>query len=207
MYGYIYKITNKINNKIYVGQHSKEIFDESYYGSGKYIKAAINKYGKENFHQEILEWCNSLEELNEKEIYWISKLDSTNKQIGYNICEGGNNYRTMCGENNPFYGRHHTEESKEINRQKHLKPRDPELMKKLHESNIGKHRTPEQKLNQSLAQKGQANHGTEIVKIKKFYYLEYKNNGGPLMWNDFQKQFKVTKEIENDFNRRNKTSD
>ena len=52
MYGYIYKITNKINGKIYIGQHSKsdgslEEMDESYWGSGIKIINAIKKYGKE----------------------------------------------------------------------------------------------------------------------------------------------------------------
>lgn len=51
MYGYIYKTTNLINNKIYIGQHKvkEEKIDNSYYGSGKLIIQAIKKYGKENF--------------------------------------------------------------------------------------------------------------------------------------------------------------
>jgi group I intron endonuclease len=83
----IYKITNTINNKIYIGQTSKD--DENYFGGGVIIKQAIKKHGKENFVKEILEHCNTIDELNEREIYWISFFDSTNHKIGYNIELGG----------------------------------------------------------------------------------------------------------------------
>jgi hypothetical protein len=78
----IYKTTNLITGKIYVGQDSKN--NPNYLGSGKYIWNAIKKYGKENFKKEIICGCNSREELNEKEIYWIKELNSTNLEIGYN---------------------------------------------------------------------------------------------------------------------------
>ena len=55
MYGYVYKITNKANDKIYVGQHKSDHFDERYFGGGAIIASAVNKYGKENFDREILE--------------------------------------------------------------------------------------------------------------------------------------------------------
>lgn len=82
----IYKITNLINNKIYIGQDSHN--NPKYYGSGKILKQAIQKYGKESFVKEILEHCDTIEQLNEREIFWIKELNS---QIpnGYNIAEGG----------------------------------------------------------------------------------------------------------------------
>ena len=89
MFGYIYKITNLKNNKIYIGQHKGEVFDKRYFGSGKIIKLAFEKYGKENFKIEILEWCNSFEELNKKEEYYIEHYNSRNNDIGYNIRLGG----------------------------------------------------------------------------------------------------------------------
>ena len=83
----IYKITNKTNNKIYIGKYTGLKF-EKYWGSGTLISRAIAKYGIENFSKEILEECNKIN-LNEREIYWISICDSTNKKIGYNILIGG----------------------------------------------------------------------------------------------------------------------
>ena len=89
MFGYIYKTTNLINGKIYIGKRQKQEFDKYYLGSGIYLKKAIEKYGKENFSCEIIDECNSIEELNEREIYWIDKLNSRIKSIGYNISKGG----------------------------------------------------------------------------------------------------------------------
>ncbi len=83
----IYKTTNLINNKIYIGQSRKN--NPNYYGSGKLIKGAIRKYGKDNFKKEILCECLTLDELNEKEIYWINYYNSTDLSIGYNIERGG----------------------------------------------------------------------------------------------------------------------
>lgn len=85
---YIYKIENKINNKIYIGQCIKPINDsKEYFGSGILIKKAIKKYGIENFTKSILCECKTRKELNELEIYYISKYKS-NKD-GYNISMGG----------------------------------------------------------------------------------------------------------------------
>lgn len=89
MYGYIYKTTNKINGKIYVGQKVSNIFIESYRGSGIVLKRAINKYGVDNFVTDVLEWCETKEDLNLREKYWIKQLNATNSYIGYNLADGG----------------------------------------------------------------------------------------------------------------------
>lgn len=86
---YIYKVTNRINKKIYIGQTTKSI-NSDYIGSGPIIIKAIKKYGKENFAKDILEECDSKDILNEREIYWINFYDSTNRKIGYNVSNGGN---------------------------------------------------------------------------------------------------------------------
>ena len=83
----IYKTTNIINGKIYIGQDSNN--NPKYFGSGNLLKKAFDKYGIENFKKEILEHCDSKKDLNDKEKYWINKLQSINKKIGYNISEGG----------------------------------------------------------------------------------------------------------------------
>ena len=75
MFGYIYKTTNCINNKIYVGQKKSDIFlAEKYLGSGVRLKSAIKHYGCENFIVELIDVAENKEELDSKEKYWISKL-------------------------------------------------------------------------------------------------------------------------------------
>lgn len=83
----IYKTTNLLNGKIYIGQDTNN--DPKYMGSGKIIRNAIKKYGKDNFSKEVLEECETIEHLNEREIYWISVFNSTDNKIGYNILSGG----------------------------------------------------------------------------------------------------------------------
>lgn len=83
----IYKTINLINGKIYIGKQIRN--NPNYIGSGIILKKAIEKYGKENFTKEILEYCSSKEELNSREIFWIKKLDSRNPIKGYNISKGG----------------------------------------------------------------------------------------------------------------------
>lgn len=92
----IYKITNKINKKVYVGKTTKTIeerFKKHIQNAKNGVKThfynAIRKYGEENFEIEIIEDGILNEDiLNEKEKYWIKTLNS---QIdGYNIAEGGN---------------------------------------------------------------------------------------------------------------------
>ena len=87
MYGYVYKTTDLLKNKIYIGQHKGHIFDNTYYGSGSWFRAVLQKYGKDNFKCEMLESCETLDALNEREIYWIEKYQSRNPQIGYNLAE------------------------------------------------------------------------------------------------------------------------
>jgi hypothetical protein len=82
----IYKITNLINNKIYVGKDKND--DPKYYGSGILIKKAIKKYGKQNFKKKIIEQIDNIKLFNEKEVYWIKKLNSKVPN-GYNLTDGG----------------------------------------------------------------------------------------------------------------------
>lgn len=91
---FIYKTTNLVNGKIYIGQHKQEtsIFD-GYIGSGKYFKIAVKKYGKSNFIRETLEYCTK-DNVDEKEIHWIKTLRATDKTIGYNLTKGGEGVRT-----------------------------------------------------------------------------------------------------------------
>lgn len=93
----IYKITKKENGKSYIGQSNdiERRFREHQYKVDIPIELAIQKYGIDAFIYEIIEEC-SLEQLDEKEKYWIAYYN-TYKGFGYNCNEGGGNSR---GENN-----------------------------------------------------------------------------------------------------------
>ena len=75
---YIYKRTNLINNKVYIGQtiNNPEIRWKAEDTSQQAIGVAVRTYGSENFLNEIIDYASSREELNEKEKYWISYYDS-----------------------------------------------------------------------------------------------------------------------------------
>ena len=85
----IYKTINLINGKIYIGQSKWN--NSKYFGSGNQIIKAIKKYGIENFKKEIICECKTHKELDKMERYWIKKLNSQDRNIGYNLEDGGNN--------------------------------------------------------------------------------------------------------------------
>lgn len=87
-YGYIYLVTNTINNKKYIGKHKSKSFDHLYFGSGKLIKEALKTYGKKNFKIEIIEWCSTKEELCEKERYWVNYFNCAHNDDYYNLYNG-----------------------------------------------------------------------------------------------------------------------
>ncbi len=84
--GIIYKTTNLQNGKIYIGKAKTN--NPMYLGSGSILREAIKKYGRSMFLKEILEECDDCL-LDEREVFWISKFDSTNRSVGYNITKGG----------------------------------------------------------------------------------------------------------------------
>lgn len=91
----IYKITNKINNKVYIGQTNislkKRLIGHIKDNRRKnnYFHNAIKKYGQNNFIIEHIEYCQNQQELNEREKYWIKYYKSNNKNFGYNSTDGG----------------------------------------------------------------------------------------------------------------------
>ena len=89
MIGYIYKTTNKINQKVYIGKHQSSEYDEKYFGSGKILRRAIEKYGLENFSNEIIDTADTDEELNEKEKYYIKHYKDLYGKDCYNLASGG----------------------------------------------------------------------------------------------------------------------
>ena len=102
----IYKITNKINGHAYIGyakdieerwkEHIRASKNDTRQAS-KLLYLAFNKYGIDNFNFEVIEQC-SLEQLQEREIYWIEYFDTFNN--GYNMTKGGDG-GYIVGEHNP----------------------------------------------------------------------------------------------------------
>lgn len=88
-YHFIYKTTNLINGKFYIGMHSTSNLDDGYLGSGKRLRYSIGKYGIENFKLDVLEYCNSREELVEREKEIVDKVLLENT-LCMNLKPGGN---------------------------------------------------------------------------------------------------------------------
>ena len=138
----IYKITNLVNGKMYIGQsidiykrwkeHNNIAFRTTSKSYNYPLYKAIRKYGIDNFKFEIIEEC-SIEKLNDKEIYYIDKYNTcifNKNSFGYNMTLGGEGHRgykhseetkqkisknhaDMSGENCYCYGKHRSEEIKQ----------------------------------------------------------------------------------------------
>lgn len=181
-YGYVYKTTNLLNNKIYVGQHRANKFDESYYGSGKTLLKSIAKNGLTNFKVEILEWCYSKEQLNDREIYYIKLLDATNREIGYNITRGGNGGDTFHSlpieRQEQLRELHHTIKfSEEVLKRRGEKlkgrPRSQEVRDRISQATKGKPKSEETKLKLSQARMGIQAHNKGTVVINDGEHNKY----------------------------------
>lgn len=158
-YMIIYKITNNINEKVYIGQTIGTLQNRwNHHGIPKektYFAKAIRKYGRENFKIEQIDSATTKEELNEKEIYWIKFYDATNRDKGYNIKIGGSS--SPCPEeikikiSNSTKGRIVSD----LTRQK------------LRDFNLGKKHTDEAKLKCSIASSNRVSSDKTKEKIRQ----------------------------------------
>lgn len=87
-YHFIYKTTNLLNGKYYIGLHSTNNLEDGYMGYGRRLRYSINKYGKDNHKVEILEFCNDRQELYLREEE-IVNLNEIAKKECMNLCIGG----------------------------------------------------------------------------------------------------------------------
>ena len=120
---YLYRITDALNNKIYIGQSNKETerWRQHKYLARQnepvqYIHRAIKKYGVENFTYEVIAQCLTQEDADETEILLIKQYDSRNKDKGYNVAPGGDHaWNTgLPKEQQPMYGKQQSEHQKKI---------------------------------------------------------------------------------------------
>lgn len=88
MFYTIYKITNLVNGKEYIGKHQTNDVNDDYLGSGKNLRRAIEKHGRSNFRKEILFIYETEEEMNAKEAELVTEEYISRKDT-YNICVGG----------------------------------------------------------------------------------------------------------------------
>lgn len=88
MFYTIYKITNRINGKIYIGKHQTKDLNDGYMGSGKLLKSAIKKHGLENFSKEYIFVFENEVDMNAKETEIVTE-EFVEKDTNYNLCPGG----------------------------------------------------------------------------------------------------------------------
>lgn len=156
----VYKITNKVNGKYYIGS-SKDIqkrfnshitdLDNGTHNN-TYLQRSWDKYGKDNFEFTILEET-SLDDLRNRETYYIKEFDATNHNVGYNMLNDANiglgvsasdevraKISEACkGTKNGHYGKKHSEETKaRISEAKKLKAQQRWLEEKHFCENCGK---------------------------------------------------------------------
>lgn len=167
-YGFIYMTRNKVNGKLYIGQHKrtmnpKDINDEWYLGSGTLLKKALVKYGEENFERTILYECDNQQHLNYMEEVFIAYYNAVGDDSFYNLATGG------FGSSSKF-----TEEHKQHLRHPH-KPMSEESRKKM--ARVFTEET-KQKISNTLKSKGiklTEEHKRRISETHKGYKCMYKD--------------------------------
>lgn len=154
MLHFLYKTTNILNKKSYIGVHSTEDIEDGYLGSGLALLNAIKKHGKENFKREILEFFNSKEDafLREKEIVnedWVNTPNTYNAMLGG---KGGNFTAEIKNKiAKTLTGRKQSAETVEKRRQKHIgRKNTKETLEKM--SSIAKNRRYAEDARKSFSQ-------------------------------------------------------
>lgn len=110
----IYKIQNAVDGRMYIGQsvHPEKRAKRHFWRNNKCVKLgnAIQHHGQDSFYFSVLYWCKDKADADEVEALLIDLADT--RANGYNITPGG--CGTGAGQDNPFFGRRHTEETKTL---------------------------------------------------------------------------------------------
>lgn len=144
MYYYLYKIQNKIDNKIYIGVHETENLNDEYFGSGKLIQRAIKKYGKQNFEKTILEFFETREQMYEAEYKVVNEFFILREDT-YNLGIGGTG-GSINQNRKPFAGPHSDETKNKISKSKLGKLCSEETKRKMSDNNWAKREPETQRL-------------------------------------------------------------
>lgn len=162
----IYKITNLINNKIYIGQTIKTLehrwkrhLQLAKNGINRHLYDSIRHYGEENFKIEEFEKCTSKKELNERERFWISELKSNQREFGYNMNDGGTGGKQSTEIIEKIAAKRRGTKSSEETKKKQSEAAKGKIKTKEHLENISKaltgiKRSEETKRKISLVTKG-----------------------------------------------------
>ena len=193
----IYKYTNKINGKVYIGRTCTTLEKRARNGEGyrccTYFYSAIQKYRWKNFEPEIIKEDLTAEEASKEEIFYIEKFDSANPNKGYNIVKEihsdfSEKTRKKLSErnkkeNNPRWGKHiseeHKEKIREANRKRVITEETREKLREYmkvryrgeNHPMYGRHHSEEAKKKVSKANKGRPawNKGKSMYELKPDY--------------------------------------
>lgn len=187
MYGYIYKTTNSVNGKIYVGQHRGKV-NLMYLGSGPRIRKAVEEYGEDKFSVQVLQYADTKEQLDLLEIYYIDVLDSRNPDIGYNIHKGGTG-----GDTTINWSEQRREQYRKLQHDMTMSGKTPLLKYCSHPGSdngmFGRVRSKEEKQRISMARKGKGcgfthnrgrvaiNNGVKTLKVLSHELNAYLESG------------------------------
>ena len=167
----------------YVGMTSRTIEESrEYYGSGVYITRSVKKLGKQHFKKEIIEICDNIENLKEKEKYWIKTLN-TKHPLGYNLTDGGDGVVNLCeesrkrqieklklyvGERHPHYGKKRNKEwCNNISKGLTGKKLSPEHRENMRKANLGKPMPAHVKKILIEANTGRSPVGETLIRIRQ----------------------------------------
>ena len=171
-YHYIYKTTNIVNNKYYIGMHSTNNLDDGYIGSGTVLAKSIRKYGKENFVKEILEYFTDRDSLRKREGEIVNE-DFVNDKMCMNVRLGGEkgNFGTSMPnrKSSPLSESHKANISKSCEGKAGKYEKTEEHRQKLANANLGKRQDDEtiEKRANSIRNFWKDNPNAEVAKLKK----------------------------------------